>query len=87
MAFSRLAYLMPLALCAAAGCSDSRSTNATVDVAPAAGALELHSSSFAAFRASEERAVPRDSAGLEQLMIVVDGERLQLRKVNRPPPK
>lgn len=73
-------FLLTLLLAAAASCDSSRSSDIMADEQPMADALELRASSGAAFIANE-KALPPDSAGADRRLIMVNGERFELRRV------
>jgi hypothetical protein len=77
------AFLVFLLIAAMSGCG-SRSSNVVADEEPAVDALELKASSGAAFRASEN-VVPHDTVVTDRRLIIVNGERLELRRAKRPP--
>jgi hypothetical protein len=87
MFYTRLGspLLFALLLASVGSCDTSGSSSVLVDEEPAIDALELSASSGAAFLASE-KVLPPDTTMADRRLIMVDGERLELRKAQRPPP-
>jgi hypothetical protein len=77
--------LLALLLAAMSSCDTSASSNVLVDEEPAIDVLELRAASSAAFVANQA-APPVDTSRADRRLLMVNGERLELRKVQRPPP-